>query len=168
MSRRRRIPERGDVPASLVAELLGLSLAEFEVRQLGLRERGLPEPDPPTGLYCIGGGDRWGSCLDRDLFPELPSTRTAPLTEAVFGDGFDRLSIVDGPRPDGIAADRASCCDFGGSLARDLGVDAKAKPEGFWERYSCPGRPEVQTITANALSLVRTSWPSEIATRASG
>jgi hypothetical protein len=43
MSRRRRIPARGDVAASLVAELLGLSLTDFEARWPALREPGFPE-----------------------------------------------------------------------------------------------------------------------------
>jgi hypothetical protein len=43
MSRRRRIPTRGDVAASLVAELLGLSLTDFKGRRPALRERGFPE-----------------------------------------------------------------------------------------------------------------------------
>jgi hypothetical protein len=43
MSRRRRIPARGDVAASLVAELLGLSLTDFEARRPALRKRGFPE-----------------------------------------------------------------------------------------------------------------------------
>jgi hypothetical protein len=43
MSRRRRIPARGDVAASLAAELLGLSLTGFEARRPALRERCFPE-----------------------------------------------------------------------------------------------------------------------------
>jgi hypothetical protein len=43
MSRRRRIPARGDVAASLVAELLGLSPTDFEARRPALREPGFPE-----------------------------------------------------------------------------------------------------------------------------
>jgi hypothetical protein len=58
MSRRRRIPPRGDVAASLVAELLGLSLTDFEARRPALREGGFPEPDSTTGLYCIEAVDR--------------------------------------------------------------------------------------------------------------
>jgi hypothetical protein len=41
MTRPRRIPARGDV--ALVAELLGVSLADFEARRAALRERGFPE-----------------------------------------------------------------------------------------------------------------------------
>jgi hypothetical protein len=59
MSCPRCIPSRGDVAASLIAELLGLSLTDFEVRRPALRERGFPEPDPTTRLYCIEAVDRW-------------------------------------------------------------------------------------------------------------
>lgn len=55
MSRSRRIPARGDVGASAVAELLGLSVPDFEARWPALRDRGFPEPDPTTGLYCVEG-----------------------------------------------------------------------------------------------------------------
>jgi hypothetical protein len=172
MSRRRPIPARGDVAVTLVAELLGLSLTDFEARQSALREGGFAKPDSTTGLYCIEAVNRWRSCLHPHLFPELPSTRTAPQSDAVFGERFRRFDwrpAVDGARANGIAADRVSPCDIVSlSIGRDLRVDAKAKPEGFWEPYSCLGRPEVQTVTANALLLVRTSWLSEIATRASG
>ena len=44
MSRPRRIPSRGDVAASLVAELLGLSVSDFEVRRAALR--------PGFGTIC--------------------------------------------------------------------------------------------------------------------
>ena len=44
MSRPRRIPQRGDVAASAVAELLGLSIADFEARREELRRRDFPEP----------------------------------------------------------------------------------------------------------------------------
>jgi hypothetical protein len=49
MSRRRRIPERGDVAASAVADLLGWSLAD--PRTAALRGRGYPEPDGTTRAY---------------------------------------------------------------------------------------------------------------------
>jgi hypothetical protein len=40
MSRPRRIPARGDVTVSAVAELLGLSVSEFEARRTVLRDQG--------------------------------------------------------------------------------------------------------------------------------
>ena len=72
MSRPRRIPSRGDVAASAVADLLGLSLADFNSRETALRERGFPEPDPTTGLYCI-------EAVDRLLRNRLESARVLAL-----------------------------------------------------------------------------------------
>jgi hypothetical protein len=93
MSRRRRIPARGDVAASLVAELLGLSLTDFEARRPALRERGFPEQDPTTGLYCIEAVDRWRMRRHPRLFPELTSAPTAAHAAAVFD---ERLRALDG------------------------------------------------------------------------
>jgi hypothetical protein len=93
VSRPRRIPARGDVAASVVSELLGLSLAEFEARQSALRERGFPEPDPTTGLYCIEAVDRWRMRRHLRLFPELTTAPTAAHADAVFG---ERLRRFDG------------------------------------------------------------------------
>jgi hypothetical protein len=93
VSRPRRIPARGDVAASVVSELLGLSLAEFEARQSALRERGFPEPDPTTGLYCIEAVDRWRMRRHPRLFPELTTAPTAAHADAVFG---ERLRRFDG------------------------------------------------------------------------
>ena len=53
MSRPRRIPARGDVRAAAVADLLGLSLSDFEERGPALRDQGFPEPDPTTGLDVV-------------------------------------------------------------------------------------------------------------------
>jgi hypothetical protein len=39
MNRSRRIPARGDVAASAVADLLGLSRADFNSRRAALQER---------------------------------------------------------------------------------------------------------------------------------
>jgi hypothetical protein len=171
MSRRRRIPARGDVAASLIAELLGLSLTDFEFRRPALRERGFPEPDPTTGLNCIEAVDRWRMRRHPRSFPELAGTPTAAHAGAVFGERlkrFDWRPVVDAPRATGIAADSVSACDIvAPCIGRDLCVDTKARAEGFWEPCSCLGRPDVQMVTANALLVVRTSWPSEIATRAS-
>ena len=93
MSRRRRIPARGDVAASLVADLLGLSLTDFEARRPALRERGFPDPDPTTGLYCIEAVDRWRIRRHPRLFPELTSAPTAAHADAVFD---ERLRRFDG------------------------------------------------------------------------
>jgi len=48
MSRRTRIPDRGDVPPGAVAQRLGMSLADFEACRPALERRGFPEPDPTT------------------------------------------------------------------------------------------------------------------------
>jgi hypothetical protein len=92
MSRPRRIPARGDVADSLVAELLGLSLTEFEARKPALLERGFPEPDPTTGLYCIEAVDRWRMRRHPYLFPELTTVPTATHASAIFEDRLRRLN----------------------------------------------------------------------------
>jgi hypothetical protein len=171
MSRRRRIPARGDVAASLVAELLGLSLTDFEARRPALREHGFPEQDPITGLYCIEAVDTCKLCLHPHRFPEMARTPIGAHADAVFDRlrRFDWRPVVDAPRANGFAADRVSPCDIvAPSIGDDLCVDAKAKADGFLDLYCCVGRRDVQMVTANTLVVVRTSWPSEIATRASG
>jgi hypothetical protein len=93
MSRPRRIPSRGDVTASTVAELLGLSVANFETFLAALRERKFPDPDPTTGLYCIEAVERWRLMRYPQLFPELTTAPAAAHAEAVF-DG--RMRRFDG------------------------------------------------------------------------
>jgi hypothetical protein len=92
VSRPRRIPTRGDVAVAAVAELLGLSLADFEARRSALRERGFPEPDPTTGLYCVEAVDRWRLRRHAQLFPELTAVPTATHATAVFDDRMRRLN----------------------------------------------------------------------------
>jgi hypothetical protein len=92
MSRPRRIPARGDVAASAVAELLGLSLADFSSREQALRGRGFPEPDPTTGLYCIEAVERWRMLRHPQLFPELTAAPTAAHAGAVFDQRIRRLN----------------------------------------------------------------------------
>jgi len=84
MSRPRRIPDRGDVPASSVAERLGLSLSEFEARRHELEQRGFPPPDETTGKYCIEAVDRWRLRRHLRLFPELTAPVGAVDAGAVF------------------------------------------------------------------------------------
>ena len=91
MSRARRIPLRGDVTASAVAQLLGLSLSDFEARQPALRQRDFPEPDPTTGLYCIEAVDKWRLRRYPHLFPELTATSGAAHADAVFNNRIRRL-----------------------------------------------------------------------------
>jgi hypothetical protein len=92
MGRPRRIPIRGDVSATAVAELLGLSLPDFQTWHSALRERDFPEPDPTTGLYCIEAVDRWRLRRHPRLFPELTAAPAAAHAEAVFGERLRRLN----------------------------------------------------------------------------
>jgi hypothetical protein len=91
MSRPPRIPCRGDVAPALVAELLGLSLAEFIARLDTLRARKFPDPDPTTGLYCIEAVERWRLLRHPQLFPELTAAPTAAHAGAVFDERLRRL-----------------------------------------------------------------------------
>ena len=59
MTRPSRIPDIGDVPASMVAARLGLSLSDFESRRPDLERRSFPQPDETTGRYCIEAVDQW-------------------------------------------------------------------------------------------------------------
>jgi hypothetical protein len=90
MTRPRHIPARGDVTASAVAELLGLSAAEFEALAPKLRERDFPGPDTTTGLYCIEAVDRWRLRRHARLFPELTAPAAAHA-EAVLTERMRRL-----------------------------------------------------------------------------
>ena len=92
MSRPRRIPIRGDVTSSAVAELLGLSVADFEARRQALHKRKFPEPDPTTGLYCIEAVERWRLLRYPGLFPELSASPTAAHAGAVFDERMRRLA----------------------------------------------------------------------------
>jgi hypothetical protein len=84
VSRPTRIPDRGDVPPGKVAQRLGLSLADFELRRPDLHSRGFPPPDPTTGCYCIEAVDRWRLSRHKDLFPELLAAPFAINAAAVF------------------------------------------------------------------------------------
>ena len=92
MGRVRRIPARGDVPEWAVAQVLGLTVADFQARTAKLRDRGFPEPDPTTGLYCIEAVDRWRLRRHAALFPELTTAPAAAHAEAVFGDRLRRFN----------------------------------------------------------------------------
>jgi hypothetical protein len=91
MSRPRRIPARGDVAVIAVAELLGLTLTEFEAQRTELAARDFPEPDPTTGLYCIEAVDRWRLRRHPRLFPELTAAPAAAQAGAVFADRMRRF-----------------------------------------------------------------------------
>jgi hypothetical protein len=92
MSRPRRIHARGDVPEWAVAQLLGLTIADFQARRAELRDRGFPEADLTTGLYCIEAVDRWRLRRHAALFPELTTVPAAAHAETVFGDRLRRLN----------------------------------------------------------------------------
>ena len=77
--------------AGVVAELLGLSLADFDGRRALLQERGFPQPDPTTGLYCIEAVDRWRLRRHPQLFPELTAASAAAHAGVVFEDRLRRM-----------------------------------------------------------------------------
>jgi hypothetical protein len=89
--RPRRIPQRGDVAAGIVADLLGLSPADFEARRTLLHDRGFPKPDPTTGCYCVEAVDRWRLRRHPQLFPELTAAPAAAHAGAVFDERLRRL-----------------------------------------------------------------------------
>jgi hypothetical protein len=59
VARNQRIPDRGDVAPSVVAQRLGLSLTDFNRWRPELEARGFPMPDPTTGQFCIEAVDWW-------------------------------------------------------------------------------------------------------------
>lgn len=91
MARPSRIPDRGDVPKALVAQRLGLAVADFDLRRPELEGRGFPTPDPTTGNYCIEAVDRWRLRRHAKLFPELALPPAAVDAGAVFSDRMGRL-----------------------------------------------------------------------------
>jgi hypothetical protein len=91
MGRPARIPDRGDVPRAVVAQHLGLTLADFELRRAELERRGFPEADMTTGLYAIEAIDRWRLRRYPTLFPELTASPMATHAEAVFHERMQRL-----------------------------------------------------------------------------
>jgi hypothetical protein len=91
MSKRARIPDRGDVTPALVAQRLGLSAADFEVWRPELERRGFPTPDLTTGRYCIEAVDRWRLRRHPKLFPELTGGQQAVHAETVFEERLRRL-----------------------------------------------------------------------------
>jgi hypothetical protein len=91
MTRPSRIPDRGDVAPSLVANRLGLTLPEFHARRSELERRGFPEPDETTGRYCIEAVDRWRLRRHARLFPELTTMTGAVDAGTVFHQRMIRL-----------------------------------------------------------------------------
>jgi hypothetical protein len=86
MSRPLRIPDRGDVQPGMIAQRLGLPLADFERVRPDLERRGFPGPDPTTGRYCIEAVDRWRLCRFPRLFPELTWSPAAVDARTVIDD----------------------------------------------------------------------------------
>ncbi len=93
MSRPRRIPDRGDVSPGVVAQRLGMPLADFEAFRVELERRGFPERDPTTGRYCIEAVDRWRLRRFPRLFPELTAIPSAVDARTVVE---DRLRALEG------------------------------------------------------------------------
>jgi hypothetical protein len=96
MTRPRRLPERGDVPPSTVAQLLGIALADFERLLPQLNERDFPKPDPTTGNYCIEAVDKWRLSRHPTLFPMLTAVPTAIHAGAVFEERLRRVEQGSG------------------------------------------------------------------------
>jgi len=57
----RRSPrvQPGDVPASLAAQRMGMTLGEFEAKLSNLIARGFPAADPDTGNFDLDAIDQW-------------------------------------------------------------------------------------------------------------
>lgn len=70
MSARAKTPivVAGDIPASLAAGRLGLSLAEFADKLPALVSRGFPLADPTTGLFDLDAIDAWRKARHPHLF----------------------------------------------------------------------------------------------------
>ena len=79
------------MPASTVAQVLGLSLADFEAKQPELMHRNFPQPDPTTGNYAIEAVHRWRLRRHPKLFPELTIAPAAISAENVFDERMRRL-----------------------------------------------------------------------------
>lgn len=84
MTRPVRIPDKGDIARALVAQRLGMSVADFDARRADLEARGFPEADETTGLYAVEAVDRWRLRRYPRLFPELTASRAAVDAGAVF------------------------------------------------------------------------------------
>jgi hypothetical protein len=96
MTRPKRIPERGDVPSSMVARLLGITLADFERLLPQLYHRNFPQPDPSTGNFCIEAVDKWRVGRHPTLFPTLTTVSAALHAGAVFEERLRRVEQGSG------------------------------------------------------------------------
>jgi hypothetical protein len=77
MSRPRRIPVRGDIPAAAIAELLGLSVSDFHAELNQLHERGAGDDRLRDADRQADAVDRWRLLRHPHLFPELTTAPTA-------------------------------------------------------------------------------------------
>jgi hypothetical protein len=85
----------------MIAQRLGMSLADFEVHRTELEQRGFPGRDPTTGRYCIEAVDRWRLRRFPRLFPELTAIPTAVdawaaiPTKSKYGDPMNKMNQVE-------------------------------------------------------------------------
>jgi hypothetical protein len=68
MSSRVRIQPGGDVPASIAATRLGVTLEAFEAALPNLLSRGFPKPDPDTKNFDLDAIDAWRRARHPHLF----------------------------------------------------------------------------------------------------
>jgi hypothetical protein len=79
------------VPKAVVAQRLGLTVADFDSCRIELEKRGFPEPDETTGRYCIEAVDRWRLRRHGRLFPELTTAASAVDASAFFD---ERMALL--------------------------------------------------------------------------
>jgi hypothetical protein len=58
----------GDVPASMAARRMGMTLEAFEAAITALIARGFPAPDPSTGNFDLDAIDAWRRSRHTHLF----------------------------------------------------------------------------------------------------
>jgi hypothetical protein len=69
MSQRFRLLPGGDVPATIAAQRMGLTLEAFKTALPNLVARRFPKPDPDTGNFDIDAIDAWRRSRHAHLFP---------------------------------------------------------------------------------------------------
>ena len=69
MTMRFKLPPGGDVPASVAARRLALSLDAFESALPMLIGRGFPAPDPTTRMFDLEAIDAWRRSRHPQFFP---------------------------------------------------------------------------------------------------
>ena len=93
MSPRVKLPPGGDVPPSVAARRLWLSLDAFEKALPMLIGRGFPAPDPTTGNFDLDAIDEWRRRRNPHLFDTqpLPSGSAARDAKGLVGDRIARM-----------------------------------------------------------------------------